>query len=177
MDRYSFFYVATAAYLVFIIIAILLRVPGSKDPNTNLSKLHAFCGILFLIIAGIVVVTNYGFSSENALKVILGGFFYFSFHYAIFLNFFLLATRSVSANMVAQIYEQGESVSIEMCERIYGNGKGFAYVKQDRLDWMVKKGFALFQEDHYILTSSGAAFVMISEKFLRVWGLARIVEG
>ena len=172
--RYFDFFYALGFYFFFFVLIVVLRGLSGATPNGTFSKQHFYSVIGYLAFR--VGLERLYFENPRlpVIDVLLGLLVYFMVHYAVMVNFIGLASRSVSSTVLVDLAKQKGPSTWDKIYSSYGGGKGFEFIKANRLENMVKYGLVTKSEDHYMGTRFGIVFFKAAQKILGLWNLKPI---
>ncbi|PWU18500.1 MAG: hypothetical protein C5B50_08935 [Verrucomicrobia bacterium] len=173
---FACFWLALGAYAAFFLLAIISRVGASPSPQASFHRLHLRASILYLIgYAGWLLRRAGPFDILLVSDFFIGLFFYFAFHYAVVGPFFVIAQASVSTSLLSIIHENGGKAIRDQCLAAYGGGRGFAFIKEQRMARVQRMlGWIIIHDGKYVLTRKGAAVAKLTLFFLNLWGLRQL---
>jgi hypothetical protein len=161
------FTAALVTFLIFIGLSLILKTTSTKAASQNLCKLHFILTPLYFFIA-------WWIQSEINSDLLVGLFFYFGFHYLGFLFFFGILRRSFSVNLCISILESGNKSSSEELKKNYAGGKGISFVKQTRIQAMLRNHLIEEKNGKFTCTRKGKLLLFLKETVLSFWGLTYI---
>ncbi len=171
---FLFFYISILSYALFFLVSILIRVGNNNSPLGSFNRLHFKITSLYILISGFCYWLFHLEPQKVFLDFLIGLFLYFSFHYSIFLNFFALAQRSISASILILLFDHdGKLTKKEILEK-YANGKGFKYIKETRIEDLLKLGWLEKDKNDYIVTKKGFFTIKLVKYILKFWGLSQL---
>jgi len=169
-----FFITVLLAYTFFIFFSVILKVGKGNTPITSFNQFHLKFSATYV---GLAIAAIFYFELEilsSLIDIILGLFLYFGIHYAIFLNFFSLAQRSISSAILILLLENSGTLAEEECMKKYANGKGFSYIKKSRIEDMLNLGWINGDDQKYSITSKGQKVIRLVRFILKFWGLRQL---
>lgn len=142
---------------------------------SSFNKKHFQFSIMYFLFCFIsMLYFEIGFTLNIFIEIAIGFFLYFGLQYAVFLNFFALAQRSISSSVLILLSENNDSLSIDEIYKMYANGKSFSYIKEDRLSDMKELHWINMNLDRIQLTSKGKKIISLVNFFLKIWGLNQV---
>ena len=174
---YIEFYAALGIYIVFLFSAIVFRVASGSAPSGDVCKFHLRMAALYVVFVVFLSMFRGSLLLEDFANAIAGLLAYFFFHYAVVMNFIGLACRSVSATLIVDLKIRGGKMWESELFESYGEGKGFAFIKQNRLETMLLYGLATFQDGLWRPSPKGRRFAVLTGYVLNFLGLKQISEG
>ena len=173
---YFDFFFPFAFYLSFLGYILIFRKLSGPTPNGSFCKLH-FLSLPFYLLARFLLGKFLFEISFVVLDASIGLLVYFMLHYALAMNFIALASRSVSSTLLVQLAQNSDVVSSQKLFESYGDGKGFDFIKANRIENMEKYGLIKSVGEHnYEATLFGSRFYKLTKFVLGIWGLKQISE-
>ena len=163
-------------YALFVVLVVVTRAGRGRTPLARINQMHLRMGVVYLLVAaGQLAWQRRWPGAMECADWAVGGFVYFGVHYAICVNFFVLAQASVSSALISIIHAHGGRATRRDCEREYAGGAGFGYIKQHRLarienflGWVESSG------GKYRLTRIGRGMARLTRWLLGLWGLRQL---
>jgi hypothetical protein len=170
---------AVVAYLVFIAVASALRIGRGRKPSVPFNRTHFRMVWFYIAFASAALwLSGVPLSFRWASDLVVGAFFYFGFHYAIFANFFGMAHASVSTSIISIVFRKGGRATRAEIVNAYASGEGFEYIKRSRLDrlehflgWIER---APDDANRYRVTARGLKAIRTTRFFLKAWSLTQL---
>ncbi len=172
--KYTFVFLAFLSYFIFLLISIFRKIGKSESPIYSFNKLHFHFSFLFLFLSFITLYLFFPLKIDSLLEVLIGFFYYYGIHYAIFLNFFSLAQRSISASILILLEANKGSLSVADISKRYADGKGFSYIKESRIQDMLNLGLIEQKDKVYQITHRGKRTSILIQFFLRCFNLRQL---
>jgi hypothetical protein len=154
---------ALGIFLLFVAHAVLTRIGRHPSPLRHLSLNHLAFGTAYAVAVLFVPA-----SIEEKL---IGAYVYFVLMYPFFFLLFGQINRGFSLNLCVLALRNGGSITEEEIFRSYGNGRGIAFVKADRLRVMKESGTLLEENGRWRVTTRGRWAVLFNRTLLRALGL------
>jgi hypothetical protein len=151
-----------------------LKIGKGNTPITSFNRFHLKFSAFYIALA---IAMVFYFKLEilsSIIDIFIGLFLYFGIHYAIFLNFFSLAQRSISSAILILLLENSRSLSEEECMTKYANGKGFSYIKKSRIEDMLNLAWIKGDYQKYFITDRGSKVIRFVRFILNFWGLRQL---
>lgn len=175
MSQYIYILLSIFSYSLFFICAILFKFGKGETPMSSFNKKHFQYSLTYFVlvsISRIYIASDFNF--DTIIEIIIGLFLYFGLHYAVFLNFFALAQRSISSSVILLLTQNNNSLSFKDIFKKYAAGKSFSHIKEDRLKDMKQLNWIKQENENIHLTSKGKQTIKIVNLFLKIWGLKQV---
>ncbi|MDD5456361.1 MAG: hypothetical protein PHV30_04930 [Candidatus Margulisbacteria bacterium] len=175
-NNYIFLIFFIGTYSVYIIAAVLLKTGRGKSPLKQFNLLHFKFFTLYLVISSLYCLLNLNkFSLIILFDFLIGVFFYFAFHYAIFMNFVSLVAASVSTSILSLVYENKNHIHKDKIAELYAGGEGIEYIRTSRIRRINDMlGWIDVKNNTYKLTDKGRRMVYMTKLLLKVWKLKQL---
>jgi hypothetical protein len=172
------FYIALAAYLIFIAVNLGIGFRHSKTPIRDFCVRHCF-GMIFVAIAlqagGLYWDTTI---SARVIDTLIGCSYFFFFHYSVGVQLFSVAQRSVSTNLLVSLLKDGGKSELEALKKSYGGGNSVGHVTQSRLAQMEEWEWIRAGKTEVFITEKGRIRLWIADGLLGLFSLDPLgVEG
>ena len=161
--------------MIFLSFSCLLKKGKGTTPLSSINRFHfqfSFVYVSFTIL--LIFLNKLDFSIQTFLEFAIGLFVYIFIHYAVFLNFFSLAQRSISSNILIMLLDPPNQKKISNILTDYANGKGFSYIKKSRLEDMENLGWITMEKNSYSITPKGSKTIWVVKTILNFWGLKQL---
>lgn len=173
---YAFLICALLANALYWCYALAFHIGKGSHPLKNFNLLHLKFFTIFLAFSmSLMILGSISMSPPVCGNFMLGCFVYFALHYAIFMNFIVLACASVSTSILSIINQHGSCMERDALKKMYGAGHGISYVKHSRINRLKNVlGWIDEQDGCFELTRTGKLMAFATEVLLRLLGLRQI---
>lgn len=162
-------------FFIFFLWVVLGKIASKENTYTALNKAHFQVGIFYVLTSLLFIFWRFPNDLIYSLgSLFVGLFCYFTYHYVFFLSLIGLSKKSISANILTVIKSTSGKCQIQDLFKSYGDGKGFSFVKQDRLKQMVFLNFANEENGEYKITPRGEIIDSFGRLILRIWNFKRL---
>ncbi len=170
------FWLALGAYGAFLVLAVATRAGSGTQPQSRFHRLHLRTSLLYVAAFWAWLAHQAaGFEWHSISDFFIGLFVYFGIHYAIGSPFFVLAQASVSTSLLSIIAARGGRATEEQCRADYGGGKGFSFIREQRLSRLQGMlGWVNTSAGKIRLTRRGRVAASLTALLLKLWGLRQI---
>lgn len=160
---------------IFFLWVVLGKIASKKKAIAALNKAHFQIGICYIFSSILVILWKFPDDFPYALLALLVGLFcYFTYHYVFLMSIIGIAKKSISANMLVLIKSSSGKCKMQELLKSYGDGRGFSFIKNDRLKQMLFLNFANEHNLEYEITLRGKVINFFGWLILRIWNLERL---
>lgn len=162
-------------FCIFVLWVVLGKIASKEKAIAALNKAHLQIGICYIASSILVILWKYPNDLPYALLALLVGLFcYFTYHYVFLMSIIGLAKKSISANILVLIKSASEKCQMQELLKSYGDGRGFSFIKEDRLRQMLFLNFANEHNLEYEITLRGKVINFVGRLILIIWNLERL---
>ena len=162
-------------FCIFFLWVVLGKIASKKKIIAALNKAHFQIGICYVLSSIFVILWKFPDDLPYSLLALLVGLFcYFTYHYVFLMSIIGLAKKSISANILALIKSFSGKCQMQELLKSYGDGRGFSFIKEDRLRQMLFLNFANENNLEYEITFRGKVINSLGRLILRIWNLERL---
>jgi len=167
---------AAGTFCLFTVFVLAARLASGNEPYTRINRAHKLFFIPYL--AGALLFAFRSGELKTALlpALAVGCFVYFSLHYVYLFALVGLVKKSISINLLADIYGLA---------RVGGNGvapaafmahekEKLAFIRADRLAQLTLLKMAEEKDGRYTVTARGRLLNGLGRLILRTWNLERL---